>query len=533
MLKRIVEIRNVGTFYDVRPEGGIEFRKLTLIYGANGTGKTTLAAILRSLARNEAAILQGRKTLGREGGSRVELEFAGGRRCVRDGEKREGEPPPIEIYDEQFVRDNLFSDHVTTDHRRNLLHIVQGEEPARLAREIRELDETSRELQKEITSQRKSLEAIIGAVMASHEFVAIEPVPAIDSKIENKKEEIARHENSEKIVGQEALGCLPIPELSGALRNLLEQSFEGVADDAERTLEAHLARFGRDPAHEPWLERGLRLVRDEACPFCGQSLQEARALIAACRTVFGERYRNLKREIEEARAKVRKTLGERADDEVRNTLSKNQALVFFWQRYVSAEWTELKLDDRWLAVWRKYREAALAALERKATAPLEKVTAPELDETRREFEKTLSASRAYNDAVETIYSLIQVCKDNASLDELATAQRELARLQLVRRRYEPKIAETCEKYKERRSRKTDIDVKKEHLRTQLKSVEARIMEPYAERVNEIREEFEADFKVAEIAHGDGRAGPDLNWSIEVRQKRCRLGMKRRLRASHN
>ncbi len=50
MLQRVISIKNVGRFQNYGAAGDVTFRRYTLIFAENGRGKTTLCAILRSLA---------------------------------------------------------------------------------------------------------------------------------------------------------------------------------------------------------------------------------------------------------------------------------------------------------------------------------------------------------------------------------------------------------------------------------------------------------------------------------------------------
>jgi uncharacterized protein YhaN len=47
MLKRVMEIKNVGTFSNM--ERSVEFFKLTLLYGQNCYGKSTLVDVFNSM----------------------------------------------------------------------------------------------------------------------------------------------------------------------------------------------------------------------------------------------------------------------------------------------------------------------------------------------------------------------------------------------------------------------------------------------------------------------------------------------------
>ena len=47
MLKKFIRMKNIGKFVDCKAVGDVEFRPLTLVFGENGRGKTTLCGVLR------------------------------------------------------------------------------------------------------------------------------------------------------------------------------------------------------------------------------------------------------------------------------------------------------------------------------------------------------------------------------------------------------------------------------------------------------------------------------------------------------
>ena len=64
MLKCFKVIKGVGAFKKFEdPNSKIEFSKNTVIYALNGYGKTTIAAILKSLASNDPTKIAERKSL--------------------------------------------------------------------------------------------------------------------------------------------------------------------------------------------------------------------------------------------------------------------------------------------------------------------------------------------------------------------------------------------------------------------------------------------------------------------------------------
>jgi wobble nucleotide-excising tRNase len=64
VLRKIIEIRNVGRLLDYTALGDVELKRYSLIFAENGRGKTTLCSILRSLQTGDAAHVLRRATLG-------------------------------------------------------------------------------------------------------------------------------------------------------------------------------------------------------------------------------------------------------------------------------------------------------------------------------------------------------------------------------------------------------------------------------------------------------------------------------------
>ena len=78
MLRKIISIRNIGRFRNSAAPGNPELSRHTLIVGANGFGKTTLCAVLRSLKTGDPSHIAGRRTLGVEDPPNVELLLPSG-----------------------------------------------------------------------------------------------------------------------------------------------------------------------------------------------------------------------------------------------------------------------------------------------------------------------------------------------------------------------------------------------------------------------------------------------------------------------
>ena len=75
--ERISLLRNVGQFDSVNAGAQIPLSKFSLVYAENGRGKTTIAAILRSLKSNEPQLVSERQRLGSRHPPHIVLTIAG------------------------------------------------------------------------------------------------------------------------------------------------------------------------------------------------------------------------------------------------------------------------------------------------------------------------------------------------------------------------------------------------------------------------------------------------------------------------
>ncbi len=62
-IKSIKIIKQIGAFSDFSNGASKRFEKLTILYGLNAHGKTTLCDIFQSLANDDSKILEKRKTI--------------------------------------------------------------------------------------------------------------------------------------------------------------------------------------------------------------------------------------------------------------------------------------------------------------------------------------------------------------------------------------------------------------------------------------------------------------------------------------
>jgi hypothetical protein len=135
MLKKIIAVRNVGRFINSAYSGVPSYTTTMLVLGANGFGKTTLCAILRSVAANDPTIVIGRTRVGGNAAPDIELLFESGNATFRKG-AWSAHAPEFIVFDGVFIAENVHSgDAVDLEQKRNLYRVIIGKEGVGLASE--------------------------------------------------------------------------------------------------------------------------------------------------------------------------------------------------------------------------------------------------------------------------------------------------------------------------------------------------------------------------------------------------------------
>ena len=126
MIEHINLIRNVGQFDSVNPSANLAITPFSLIYAENGRGKTTLAAILRSLATGNVELVNERHRLGSQHPPHIVINHNSEQFVFNNGAWT-NTVPEIAIFDDAFVAANVCSGiYLETSHRQNLHELILG-----------------------------------------------------------------------------------------------------------------------------------------------------------------------------------------------------------------------------------------------------------------------------------------------------------------------------------------------------------------------------------------------------------------------
>ncbi|HID19473.1 MAG TPA: hypothetical protein EYP28_00820 [Methanophagales archaeon] len=195
MINKFIKIQNVGKFsnfnYNGTIHGDINFNKVNIIYGENGTGKTTLTSIIRSLTKNDPDLISCRKTFGNDGEPHIEILCGTTSLKVFQSSRWNGNLDGVEIFDVFFINENVYTGlEILSEHKKGLYQFVIGEEGVTLAKDINAIKREIEEENKNLNGQKEKIDLITEDLFKREEFIKLEKDENIKEKLDSKKQEI-------------------------------------------------------------------------------------------------------------------------------------------------------------------------------------------------------------------------------------------------------------------------------------------------------------------------------------------------------
>lgn len=516
MIKKIVRVDNVGKLQKLYAAGDVELKPVSLIFGSNGRGKSTLCDVLRSLQTGNTAILRGRKTLsvGQEPSAEIRLEAASASLGPQGWSQIF---PDIEIFDSAFVHSNVYSgDYVTHDHKKRLHRVVLGEQGVQLAQRVDELDKQTRESESEIRQNRETIQGLIPAEVRFEDFIALELDPNIEVAIARIEREINAVAQANQIIEKPSLSPLTIPVAPPELEQLLATTTASISEEASTLVRKHLD-YHTHHASEQWLAVGLGYIQDSTCPFCAQSLQQDTTshLIKAFQEYFDRSYETLRGRIQSVRTDVMQ-IDRHLVDRMRHLHQLNLTLFESWKPFI-AQTEPPDLDMEGIGSgFISYSENATRLLD----AKLLSVAAPvPIDEAYSSGKAALNlvtqVVTAYNEQIASINALIALTKTHARRANLRELERSLARQKAIRTRHQPETIELVRTYQELAARKAQLNQLKNETKVELDRYSANTLRNLENNINRHLQMFGADFRISNVQESYSGGRPSATYQLIV------------------
>lgn len=527
MIERINLLRNIGQFNSVNPSAQIAFTPFSLLYAENGRGKTTLAAILRSLANRDPSFVTERRRLGSQHPPHVVLSHAGQQVVFQDGAWSHT-IPDIAIFDDAFVAANVCSGiDLQPSHRQNLHGLILGSQGVALNNTLQGHVARIEQHNADLREKAEAVPATARDPFTVNAFCDLEADPNVDTKIRNAERRLAAAKSADAIRQRPVFMRITLPDFDvDGINDLLGQTLADLEADAAAQVRAHLASLGRGA--EAWVAEGMPRIasvseghENEICPFCAQDL-EGSTLINHYQAYFSGSYEALKRNIREMGTGIRDAHGgdiPAAFERSIRTAAQNHE---FWKDF--AELPEITIDTAAISrEWTTAREAVLNPLRSKAASPLEPMalTSDALDAIatyRTRIEEIAGLSRrlaACNERLETV-------KEQAAADDLAALTDDLKRLKARKARFDPAIIPFCEAYLTEKAAKNATETQRAQARAALDHYREQVFPAYETAINNFLQRFSATFRIGQVESVNTRAGSSASYCVIINQQNVNI-----------
>jgi wobble nucleotide-excising tRNase len=295
MLKRFQIIQGVGTFSNFRsPNSGVDLSRNSILYANNGYGKSTIASVLKSAHINDSQKINARQTLTTQQSpieQQIVIRVENGT-IVFQNNVWSYNPvaikPEILVFDQQYVFDNLFVEKVESEHKQNIHKIIIGHEGVQISTELTNAKAEEKKLKQLLDEHKKEL-SLKEISTGRKDYLTIsdteEPAIIAEEQDIEKKLQVSREKN-------ELSELIKFPILSKLFWDFSEISdtakinFQSIHKDARSFINEHIQSHLKKPdSAESFIRQGLDQLVDN-CPFCGQSLEGADALIRTYQELF-------------------------------------------------------------------------------------------------------------------------------------------------------------------------------------------------------------------------------------------------------
>ncbi|RII93107.1 AAA family ATPase [Clavibacter californiensis] len=521
MLKRIVKIQGIGLLHDARG-GSTKLEKRTLIYAGNGRGKSTLASILRSLAKGGGRDIEERVTVDATNSPMVALQFDSGHPVTYEHGAWTEKRPEVLVYDSEFVSSNVHSGaEVTADHRKNLLDFALGDS----AVQARSAEEASTTAQQAASSRIKALTSQLQVHAAGTKVVVfrrLRPVEDLEAQKALTTERLRAAGRVELLQQQKVLSPVGLPSVDmTTFFDLLDRSLEDIHADAEVAVQAHVAVVG-DASLSRWLSDGQQYDNASLCPYCGQST-EGVDLIKMYKSHFNEDFRKLRQDVDAAIALVAR-LGRGAEYEtLRSVRDGNSALIEQWKPYVQLSSPGDDRDELAVASLESAAEILSRLFARKEVALTDVMgAADDLIEVERLWGQYLQLFTEFNELVEAANADILLFKERLKSEDLTLIQAELDKLELIEKRFSPAVKELIADLELAEADLKNAEQSKKAARAALTDLMTRTLTAYRANINSHLANLGAFFAIDEIRTNYMGSAPRTDYGITLRGASIKL-----------
>lgn len=507
MIKKIIQLENIGRFEKFRPARGSngEFSKVNVIYALNACGKTTLCDIFRSLDTQNSAYIIGRKRIGGKTAPFIDLLSGDNQHLIfRNGQWNSPlNGSHILVFDQRFVKDNVIvGGQIGVEQKRNVYTLALGPRAIELNRAVQKAGEELTRATESVSRCVAVLSALIPSGQQIDAFRKLEKADDVEVKIAELKARIAADKNKESKADQirkhGLMQKIAIPSIAKSdLESVLSATLDDAALSAEGKIKGHLALCSDiEKISVEWIKQGYEAQTGTLCPYCGQDMSHV-DLLATYRIFFSGALKQQENRRNEVRAIFQSCMGDKAQGELVNVAKQNSGDVAWWKDACGLLIELPSFDVETIKEsYSRVLRAALAAIERKqgnltVAVPLLESENAALDS----LDNMQSCIATYNNAVDVANMQIKEFQQSIATINIDDSTKELRLLELQKKRYEESVVKAYQEYDNALLARQTAQDAKTQANDALKEESKSIFEAFGIKINEILDVFGVNFTV--------------------------------------
>lgn len=509
MIRSFSSIENVGWFKTAACEDGVRFEKHALLYGENGSGKSTISDILRSLSRNDPDIIFGRRTLslGDLLSQKICIELDD-RSLIFDGQTWQNieHCPPIKIFDSIFVNDNVYSgDIISVDHMKRQNKLIIGQSGIQHIRNLNNLYEENKKMADKKKEIEKELLLLIREFSSQEvnfdEFQNLKQDIEIDTKIAKKKKQLDLSKNNQKFMDTKVPITLPLPPEEDTFEQVLKMTIKGISSVAIQAVQDHIRSHENNRGDvtqeislEAWLKHGTTFTADTTCPFCGQDIIE-RDLIEIYNQYFSNEYISVAEKIESLRKVCEPYRTGNFRKSIESILSSNANIFGIFHDAAGIDTPDLSTIEEKISALEIAAAEMEAVLAKKAEHMVREVDLNILDRALNIWADARKGIADLNSTIESYNLDVEAFKESLKTGDHKKIEDDLETLMMGKVRYNTTVIEKLNERLEIVNRKLEIENKTKSTRDELTECSNQLISSFGETINEYLDALNANFRI--------------------------------------
>ncbi len=522
MINKVERLTSIGKFRNYTAAGQINFQKLTLIYGNNGGGKTTLTSVFRSLTTNKPEIVRSRISTNHIAAQAAQITQTGTPNTFHTLRAAGWTTPfdNIEIFDIHFVNDNIYSGFDFNDeHKKQLHQFVIGAQGIAIQNQI-EQNKAAKVISKQsITNIEQQLIQQVGNSLTADLITSFLAIPVtqssgIDQQITAAEAALASANANTIIQTLQQLTALT-RIISGidftSLITDLQTTSQAIQNAALETLFSNhcqdLTDNGLD-GPENWLQRGFAYVERKqaaneptiSCPFCMQTIDGNVEILNAYITKFNADFNALVLRLQSHLTSLQNFNLDAAIQAINNINQTNTGRVTLWATHlpntVHPPIFNIIADE---TVLRAEFQRLIDSLQQKIQNPTVAVATATATVFLSSGQTINTNIESYNQSITTYNAAITTFR--AGIQTAANAQLAVDRLKRIKKRYETPIVTLCTQLSAEKQTLRGLETAYTALSQQQQTTAATFFNSYQTRINHyLGNVFKTLFRIEDVVH---------------------------------